>query len=137
MLSFTPSADSSESVFSARSRCSISVLSVISSVSSFGGTPWRRSTSLTCGTSVGRDTSCADALTCITSSPSQGMSRRHAASWRTASSMAQVVSASMQPVSSANAMNTLGGMMPRCGCVQRASASKPTRRCGCSAYSGW
>jgi hypothetical protein len=69
--------------------------------------------------------------------PACGCRRRQVASWPTAWLMTQSVSASMWPDSSASAMNTAGLTGPRCGCTQRASASKPLRRCGSSSNSGW
>src|SRR5580692_10683395 len=47
------------------------------------------------------------------------------------------VSCPLRPVSSANGMNSVGGMRPRTGCCQRARTSNPLRRPVRSSTSGW
>src|SRR5271170_1825804 len=47
------------------------------------------------------------------------------------------VSCPLRPVSSANGMNSLGGMRPRTGCCQRARTSNPLSRPVRSSTSGW
>jgi hypothetical protein len=106
----------------------ISMVSVSSSVRLPGVAWWRCSTCSTWDARLVRVRSRPQMLTCMPRCCLPGLPLFQRASWAIAWSMIQSVSASIWPDSSASAMNTAGLMAPRCGCTQRARASKPLSR---------
>ena len=55
-----------------------------------------------------------------------GLATDHSTTCRQARSSTQRPSGTTRPVSSASGMNASGLTRPRCGCIQRTSASTPT-----------
>ena len=120
----TPESRSAVRSSHTRSWSRSSRLSVISSTSADAGTPCRRSAARTSSTNPVVRNCRADTLTLTYGVRPDSRVRRAAAASDWTSTHAP--SGTISPLSSARSMNSPGGTMPKVGCVQRTSASKPS-----------
>ena len=113
------------------------MLSVTSMRSAEGSRPVSASVRSTWATTPGSRNSFTEKLTLIVNGPVEKRSRCHFTAWRQASARIHWPMLMISPVSSASGMKSSGWIMPRVGCCQRTSASKPTIAPLCRSISGW